>query len=150
MKNFKTLDDRFELGIKLRNEGKLNEAVEVFKEIIDLYIDHPNIGGMYTILGGIYQDLGNRYQAKSSYIEATKHNPKSELASLGLYLSFTELEEYEEAINELDRYLSKYEPRNYKITLLELLGDLEDGYALTYKKTILRLANKHKIQLGQG
>ncbi|CAN5270171.1 hypothetical protein BH23BAC1_BH23BAC1_37560 [soil metagenome] len=103
-----------------------------------------------TILAGVYQDLEEYENAKLFFKKATKLSPKSELASLGLYLSIVKLGKYKEAINELERYLILYPANRYKTTLIELLTDLEGGYAQNFKETILFLAKKNNIKLGIG
>lgn len=144
------LSSEFKKGIDLRNSGHLKEAIAVFNNVLKTNPDHPKTAGILTVLAGVYNDLGDPINAIKNLQSATQISPKSEMASLGLYLSYVEIDEYEMAVKELKRYLDKYPAKNYKITLMELLGDLESGYALTYKKIILELAEKNGIRLGQG
>jgi tetratricopeptide (TPR) repeat protein len=96
-------------------------------------------------LGGVYFNL-NEFQSSKEYFEkASGLKPQSELASLGLYLSYIELENFEKAIEELKRFLDKYPAELYKTTLGELLEDMENGYALTFKETILPLAKRNGL-----
>lgn len=145
-----SIEERFKKAISIRNEGELRKAIPEFQEIIDLYPSHPKIGGVLSVLAGIYQDLGEYNSAKLYFKKASELNPKSEIASLGLYLSCVKLLEYDEAIKELERYLSEYPADRYKVTLTELLGDLEQGYIADFKEIILRLAQKHDVRLGEG
>ena len=145
-----SIDDRFKKAIQLRDNGNLELAKEEFCSIINEYSDDPKIAGVYTVLAGVYKDLSMFENARSALQEAIKLNPRSELASLGLYLIHVKLYEYEEAIGELKRYVSSYEPNRYKVTIQELLGDLEMGFASDFKDDIVALAEKHNITLGMG
>jgi tetratricopeptide (TPR) repeat protein len=135
-----TIEDMFEGAIKLRDNGKPENAIKEFLKIIDMYPNDSKIGGVYTTLAGVYDDLNDYNNSLVNFKRATELNPKSELASLGLYLSYVKLNNYEMAINELKRYLDIYPAGLYKDTLEELLGDMKDGYALKYKDTIMQLA----------
>jgi TolA-binding protein len=136
----------FRKGIEYRNDGKLEQAIEVFLEFIKKYPSDPGLGGTYSVLGGIYFDQNDFKNSLKNFTIATQLNPKSELASLGLYLSYIELNEYEKAIEELKRYLDKYPAKLYKDTLEELLQDLRHGYALIFKETIVALAEKNGMK----
>lgn len=141
------IEERFKEAISTRNSGNLELAAKMLDDITKEYPNHPKIGGIYTVLGNVYDDLDLLSMALNCFIKATKLNPSSELSSLGLYLIYTKLEEYEDAIRELKRYLDKYPAKNYKTTLEELLNDMEVGYALSYKETIIDLAKKHNVSL---
>ena len=142
-----TIEDRFKKGIQFRNDGKLTLAKDTFAKIINDYPRYQKLSVVYTVLGGVYKDLGLVNDAKFCFRNATELNPKSELASLGLYLTLVKSEEYEQAIEELKRYLDDYPAKNYKITLTELLNDLEVGYAGDFKEVILMLAQKNDVRL---
>lgn len=135
----------FDKGITLRDSGNLIQATNVFLRLIQDYPDDPKLGGTCTVLAGIYFDLNDFDNALTYFMKATQLNPKSELASLGLYLTYVETNKYDMAINELERYLNEYPADLYKDTLKELLEDLENGYAAIYNETIRRLALKNNI-----
>ena len=143
-----TIDDRFKQAIQKRNSGNLNSAISDFQSIIKDYSDDPRISGVYIVIAGVYNDLKMYDDAMVNFKKATKLDPQSELASLGLYLSYVELGEDKKAVEELKRYLDEYPADRYKITLQELLADLQDGYALDFKETIVRLAEKNDVRLG--
>jgi tetratricopeptide (TPR) repeat protein len=140
-----TIEDMFEGAIKLRDNGEPENAIKEFLKIIDMYPNDSKIGGVYTTLAGVYDDLNDYNNSLVNFKRATELNPKSELASLGLYLSYVKLNNYEIAINELKRYLDLYPAGLYKDTLEELLGDMKDGYALKYKDTIMQLAKMNGL-----
>jgi tetratricopeptide (TPR) repeat protein len=143
----KTIEDRFKQAMTLRKQNQLKEAVNELLTIIEDFPGDTKIGKIYMVLGGIYYKLND---IKKSFVyskAATELNPKSELASLNLYLSYVRLAEHEKAIDELQRFLDQYPADLYKDTLEELLLDLKNGYALKFKETILRLAKKNNIHL---
>jgi len=74
-------------------------------------------------------------------------NPKSELASLGLYLTYAELDRDEEGIKELIRYLRQFPADLYKDTLEELLEGFEQGYMTDFKNEITELAKINGVEL---
>lgn len=142
--------ERFKKAISIRDKGDLHGAILEFQQIVDLNPNHPKIGGILIVLAGVYQDVGDHNNAKLYFKKATEINPKSELASLGLYLSHIKLFEYEEAMSELERFLTQYPADRYRTTLSELIGDLEQGFAANFKEMILKLALKHNVKLGVG
>lgn len=107
----------------------------------------PKIHLIYSVLGGVYNDLGLSIHALNCFRKATELRLRSELTSGGLYLAHVEIKNYPRAIDELKRYLDEYPANNYRITLEELLTDLDNGYAVNFKETIIRLAKKHKVGL---
>lgn len=142
-----TIEDRFKKAIQTRNDGNLKLAIDEFHDIIKDYPNDHKISGVYTVLAGVYKDLDMNMDAMIWFKKATILNPSSELASLGLYISYTKLGNYQEAINELKRYLSEYPADRYKLTLKELLNDLEVGYAVNFRDTIVKLARMHNVNL---
>lgn len=141
-----TIESLFELAIELRDNGNLDHSIGVLSKILDRYPGNESIHKVYVIRGGIYGDLGNHTLALGDFKNATLLNPKSELASLGLYIAYIELARYEDAIHELIRYLSSYPAELYKDTLEELVNDLHHGYMTAYREDILRLARQNGIQ----
>lgn len=140
-----SIEEWFKKAISIRDNGDLEKAIQEFLEIINNYSNHPKISGVFIVLGGIYDDLDDRVNSMTYFKKASELNPKSELASLGLYLSYVKLREYDEAIKELKRYLNKYPAERYKTTLQELLDDLSHGYAKNFESTIIKLAKKHHL-----
>ena len=82
-----------------------------------------------------------------NFKKATALNPKSELASLGLYLALTELNHHVEAINELTRYLKTCPADLYMDTLEELLEGLKKGYMTAYEDDIRNLAKLNGVKI---
>ena len=134
------IDKLFELGIELRDNGDLRDSVGVFSKILNDYPNDEKISEVYLVLGGVYSDLKEYEKALSNFKKATDLNPKSELASLGLYITYAKLDRDEEAIRELIRYLKQFPAKLYKDTLEELLEGLDQGYMTDFKDEINELA----------
>ena len=144
MKPLVNTTELFKEAIDFRDKGQLEKAIEIFLKIIAL---DPNNGAAYTVLGGIYIDLDDYGQSFKNFKKATELNPNSEFASQGLYISLVELDKSPDAINEMKRFLEKNSAKMYKVTLAELLNDLEDGYMTNFKDTIVTLAKRNGVAL---
>jgi tetratricopeptide (TPR) repeat protein len=135
-----TIDSMFELGIELRDKGELRDSIKVFVKILNDYPNDNRIPGVYSVLAGVHLDLEEHEKALVNFKKATELNPKSELTSLGLYITYANLDRDEEAIGELIRYLRSYPAKLYKDTLEELLEGLKEGYMTNYEDEIKELA----------
>jgi len=144
-----SFDEMFELAIDLRDKGELRDAVGVLIRIVDNYpINETRIAaGVHSVLAGVYYDLEEYDNALENFKKASNLNPKSELASLGLYITYLELDRDKEAIGELIRYLKSYPAKMYRDTLEELLEGLEKGYMTNYEKEIKELAKINGVKL---
>lgn len=140
-----TIDSLFELGIELRDKGELRDSIQVFLKVLNDNPDDKAKHLVHSVLGGIHSDLREYDKALINFKTATDLKPKSELASLGLYLSYVELDRDEEAIEELKRYLRQFPADLYKDTLEELLGDIEEGYLPKFKDDIKELAKRNGV-----
>lgn len=139
------IDAQFREGMTLRDFGKLAEARTVFKNIIDAFSSHEKIAVVYEALAGVYLRMNDKKNALTYFQKAATLDPSYEMASLGLYISYVELKEYDLAMGELSRYLERYPANLYKSTLQELIADLHEGYALKFKDQIERFARKNQI-----
>jgi tetratricopeptide (TPR) repeat protein len=141
------IDSMFELAIELRDKGQLQDSINVFSKILCEYPFDKKTHGIYSVLAGVHADLGEHDKALINFKKATELHPKSELASLGLYVTLAELNRDEEAIHELIRYLKSYPADLYKDTLTELLEGLEHGHMTNYEDDIRNLAKVNGIQI---
>jgi tetratricopeptide (TPR) repeat protein len=142
-----TIDSMFDLGIELRDKGELRDSINVFSKILDDYPIDKKTHGIYSVLGGVYADLGENDNALKNFRKATELNSKSELASLGLYVTLVELDKDEEAIQELIRYLKSNPADLYKDTLVELLDGLKKGYMTDYEHDIRNFAKLNGVEI---
>lgn len=140
-----TADEIFKEGIELRNRGELNEAIERFHSVLELFPRQPQRAGIYAVLAGVYHDKGDHDNAKKYFTFSLEINPNYELASLGLYVSLVKLGEDENAILEMQRFLEQNQADLYKITLQELMDGLRDGFMTTHEVLITTLAEKNGI-----
>ena len=141
-----SIEKMFESAIELRDKGELKASVKILSKIL---IDFPNdsrIAGIHGVLGGVYNDLNEHKKAFENFKKATLLSPQSELASLGLYISYVELDKDEEAMEELFRYLNCNPAILYKDALEELLDGLKKGYMIIYEKEIKDLARKNGVE----
>ena len=142
-----SIEKMFESAIDFRDKGQLREAVAIFSKILDNYSNDKGLAGVHGVLGGVYMDLEEHEKALDNFKKATILSPKSELASLGLYVSYVNVDKDEEAIGELIRYLKNYPAELYKDTLEELLEGLEKGYMTNYEKEIKNLAKINGVKI---
>lgn len=141
------IDSMFELAIELRDKGELQDSINVFSKILSDYPADKRIHVVYIMLGGAHTDLGENDKALINFKKATELNPKSELPSLGLYVTLVKLDRDEEAIHELIRYLKSYPADLYKDTLEELLEGLEKGYMTDYEDDIRNFAKVNGVDI---
>lgn len=142
-----TLDSMFELATELRGKGQLQDSINVLSKILNQYPGDKKTFGVYTVLGGVYTDIGENEKALINFKQATKLNPKYELASLCLYVTLVKLDKDIEAIQELIRFLTLYPANLYKDTLEELLEGLENGYMTDYEDSIRNFAKKNGVKI---
>jgi tetratricopeptide (TPR) repeat protein len=142
-----TIESMFELAIELRDKGELRDSINVFSKILDDYPIDKKTHGVYLVLGGVHADLEENDKALINFKKATELNSKSELASLGLYVTLVNLDRDEEAIHELIRYLKNNPAKLYKDTLEELLEGLEKGYMTDYEDDIRNFARINGVEI---
>ena len=142
-----SINSLFDLAIEFRNKGQLRDSVNVLSKILNEYPANKKTYGFHSVLGGVYSDLGENENALISFKKATQLDPKSELASLGLYVTLAKLKMDEEAIGELIRYLKVYPADLYKDTLEELLEGLKQGYITDYEDDIKNLARVNGFEI---
>lgn len=147
MKLQDSIDELFSEAITLRDSGQLDLAKNKLFNIILIYPEDEFLFDVYVILAGILYDQELFREALKYFKKSLELKPDYELASLGVYLSYTKLEEYDKAIRALDEYLSEYPADLYKTTLEELIDDLKNGYARDHESVIIRQARKHGVPI---
>lgn len=114
---------KFERALKFRDEGKNNEAIDLFNEILK---SEPNNLKVYLLLGEIYLSIEEYKKSSKCFRKARFIKDDSELASLGLFHSLLELSDLDGAFKEMDRFLNDNVPNNYKVTLDEIYEQLDN------------------------
>lgn len=110
-------DSRVDKAIRLRQSGRLEEAVEALREII---CDAPDCGSAYLILGSIHWDENRLLEALACFRESVRLLPRLEAASLPLFHVLLELGRTNEAFEEVTRFLSVSESQEYRRLIWEL------------------------------
>jgi len=132
---------------KREEEGRFVEALQILQKLKTEYPRLEKSGEFYELQGKIFFDLENYEEAILSFKNALKITPSLERASLGIYISFAELEEDEKAIAELDRFLNENKADLYRATLEELLEGLENGYGTDFKDVIFRHSETNDVRI---
>lgn len=140
--------EEFEKSYKQAEKLNINEnyleALEILKTLNNYAWATTDIKFQFLIAGTL-RELNKHKEALHYFKKAKEIDEKSEIASLGIYLSWIKIERSDKAIEEIKSYLGKYPANLYKTTLEELLGDINNGYATDFKETILYLAKKNHI-----
>ncbi len=97
-----------ELGVAYRNQGKLSEAVQAYRE--GLFRDPENPVMMKNLGDALF--LKKEYpQASEQYQRALRGNPRFQQAHSGLGLAYYRMEKYREALEEFEAVL-KLDPKD--------------------------------------
>ena len=81
---------------------------------------------MNGLIASSYYQLKDFSLSQKYFKKTTKLNPKSELASLGLFHSLMELGKTTAALKELHYYILHNTPKPYKLTISELQGNQDN------------------------
>jgi len=138
--------NEFKKAVKMRDNSKFAHSIAILEDLAKTSWASKDLN-FHLVSGGVYRSLNDHVQALKCFKKASILFPESELASLGLYLSYVKADKSEKAISELKRYLDKYPAKLYKDTLAELLDDFNSGYATNFKNTVLSLAKRNKVVL---
>lgn len=88
-------------ALALRNEKRYDEAVDVLQEIIKCCPDFPYA---YGHLGDVFWRQEKLQEANHYFQETTRLLPKSQLASLGVFHTFWNMDMFQLALNEIKRF----------------------------------------------
>lgn len=90
----KTLQELYDLGKRLFDEGRLGEAEPVLREVINI---NPQYADVHNKLGIIYNMQGDLKKAAESFVNALEINPRYTEASLNLAVTYNDLGEFKKA-----------------------------------------------------
>jgi len=115
---------------ELCRKDKNEESKEVLLPLLNEETDKKQSFMIFTLLGGNFQELKEYEKAIFFFKKALELYPKVEGVSLGIYLCYAHLEEYDLALEEIFRFLKEHKAAvdMYKVTLEELLTDIRDGH----------------------
>lgn len=126
---------KFNLANDLVEEDDYENAILIYKEL--LASNEYDVFSILIQLGGAYYFQKKYPEAYDTYRRALNYNPNSEISSLGFYLACVGLDNLQEGILEMRRYLETNTPNLYKDTIDELVEGLENGYATDFRDIIL-------------
>jgi predicted Zn-dependent protease len=112
--------DRFKEAVELKNQGRLGEAEQKFK---DLLVMNPASASVHAFLADTLWDQGQLPRAIASFRKAVELAPKSEMASLGLFHTLLESGDKEGAVVEMDRFLSLSDSEEYQALAQQLRNE---------------------------
>jgi superkiller protein 3 len=115
---------QFNHALRLRNEGDLQGALQLFKQLIAQY---PDFAVAYEIMGDVLWDLNAIEEARSCFQKAVTLKPESELGSLGLFHVLWELGRIDEAFEEMKRFLSIADSEEYTRLLADIQRDVNSA-----------------------
>lgn len=110
----------------LMDDGQYMSAITILQNLNGLSPKAENYRLLF--MSNCWHKLGEYQWAidiADNLLQRDKHN---ELASQIKYLSYCELEDFDNAFKEMLRFLSCNEADLYKVTLEELLTDIRDGF----------------------
>ncbi|HTU93004.1 MAG TPA: tetratricopeptide repeat protein [Gemmataceae bacterium] len=119
--------DRFQEAVELKNQGRLQEAEQKFKDLLAM---NPASASVHAFLADTLWDQGQLTQAIASFRKAVELAPKSEMASLGFFHTLLESGDREGAIAEMKRFLSLSDSEEYQTHAQQFECDSKEDDAM--------------------
>lgn len=108
----------FKRAVELRHRGLTDEAIEIFRKLLETSQHRASVLGM---IGGLYLfDKESPTDALPFLEESAKLAPKSEMASVCLFHAFWNLNRTDDAFNEMKRFLALRDSEEYQRLLAEI------------------------------
>jgi len=104
-------------AIHLNRQGDPRAAITLLKDLLKKYATSAAVAGY---LAGIYFEQSDMPNAEKYFRQATRLNPKSELASVGLFHSLWNQRRETEATEEMRRFLNLSDSPEYARLLHDL------------------------------
>jgi len=129
----KNVENILNKALKLKNEGKYEEAIDLLNE----YNGKQEAPKVIYLLAALHF-LTASYERSSKYYERLiKVYPNSEIISTGLFQSYWNCGSFNEAFLELERFLSVNVPVETYLTILEEHHSLINNETPKNEKTII-------------
>lgn len=128
------------------DDEQYEQSIEILKNLDDLPLKSEKLRLLF--LSYCFHKVGEYELAIDTANELLEEGPDNEFASQLKYLSYCELKDFDKALNEIINFLSCNEAKLYKVTLEELLIDIENGH-IPEEKIVLKikdLALKNNIE----
>ena len=116
------IEPLFNCALEFWRGGDAHAAAEIFERLALEYPNRPYILGM---LGAVYRDLGDYERAVDCFRRTLSLSPKSELASRALFFSLWDIGKHDEAIAEMERFLSVAKSKEYDLIVREMIEGLD-------------------------
>jgi len=139
--------DKFNNASILKDNGDYQDAIKVFNDVLNMKRVSIKDIDIYTQIAGCYFFDKDFIKSLTYFTKVQKLDESNELASLGLYLSLVEQGKTKDAINELNRYSSKYSIDLYRDTVKELMIDISNGNATSFKDIVYKIGRKHDVSI---
>lgn len=133
---------KLKTAIELQRNDRDKEALLILS---DLYKGNSENGKVLGLLGLVLAKTEQQAKAIPYLEKAISLNPNSELVSSALYISYIDVEKYDNAFSVIFDYLKEYPANLYITTLEELLDGLLGGYGTMYQDKIIFYAKKNKV-----
>lgn len=114
----------FDRALKLRDEGRVEEAIVILKGFTERY---PKLATPHGVLGGTYYQEGEYDKAIHYLSVAARLSPHSELASRVLFHSLLKTGRTAEAKEELERYIELTGSEEFSRMLQQLVTNEESS-----------------------
>ncbi|MDQ0595428.1 tetratricopeptide (TPR) repeat protein [Chryseobacterium ginsenosidimutans] len=123
-------------GKALMDSEQYELAINILNNLKDLPSKYENLRLLF--LSNCLYNIEDYYLAIEIANKLLQIDNKNEYASQIKYLSYYELKDYDNALNEVISFLSNNEADLYRVTLEELLIDIKKGF-INKKDTIHRI-----------
>ena len=120
--NEKEYDEKIDEALKLRNAGEIQESLSILSNIFET-IPANDIRSL-GLVGSLFRESNELTKALYCFDKAVESDPLSSRASLGLFHTLWRMERYDEAFNELERFLLLSESHEHFM----LLEDMKKGF----------------------
>jgi len=100
----------YEKALELRDAGKFQETFNILEPLLTKYSQNA---GLIIIAADMSYELGNIEKAIELFKQTVSLKPKSETASLGLFHSLWKMKRFDEAFEEMKRFMSVSYSQDY-------------------------------------
>lgn len=141
------ITDRLKRAKDLMDSEYYEPAIDILTDLNNLPLNYDNLRLLF--LSNCLYNTKDYYSAIDTAGILLQRDHKNEYASQLKYLSYCELGDFDNALNEAIKFLSDYKASLYKVTLKELLTDVKNGF-ITREDTrykIKELAVKNNVYL---
>lgn len=120
----------FEEAIRKRDDGRLEEAEKLLSELEE---QQPRNLAATLVRAGICFEMGQFDLARVLFKKVVESQPRSELASRGLFHSLWRLGRHDDAFTEMRRYLLHSDSEEYRRLIDDIINEagsneVKEGY----------------------